>query len=123
MFTDMETERRLHQRYQVQYEARVTKRGQRESTRGRVLDISQSGMSLDLPIQLEPGDAVQLEMADSVVTARVAHSTPEGSSYRTGIEVIRVTLGATDLSYLLQRTLLDVLPATPGLETVEARWD
>jgi hypothetical protein len=34
-----------------------------------------------------------------------------------------VTLGATDLSYLLQRTLLEMLPATPGLEVVDARWD
>src|SRR5580698_2033586 len=107
----MEMERRLHQRYQVQYEARVTKRGQREASHARVLDISQTGMSLEMPIQLEQGDAVQLEMADSVVTARVAHSTPDGSAFRTGIEVIRVTLGATDLSYLLQRTLLEVMPA------------
>jgi hypothetical protein len=117
----MEMERRLHQRYQVQYEARVTKRGQRESSRGRVLDISQTGMSVDLPVQLAPGDAVQLEMADSVVTARVAHSTPDGAGYRTGIEVIRVTLGATDLSYLLQRTLLEVMPTTLGLETVDSQ--
>jgi len=117
----MEMERRAHQRYQVQYEARVTKRGQRESSRGRVLDISQTGMSVDLPVQLEPGDAVQLEMADSVVTARVAHSTPDGKGYRTGVEVIRVTLGATDLSYLLQRTMLEVMPSTPGLEHVDSQ--
>ena len=117
----MEIDRRAHERFQVQYEAKVTKRGQRESAAGRVVDISQSGLSVDLPSQLAPGDAVQLEMADSVITGRVVHSTPQGSDFRTGIAVIHVTLGATDLSYLLQRTLLEVLPATPGLETVDTQ--
>lgn len=74
-------------------------------------------------MQLATGDAVQLEMADSVITGRVVHSSAAESGFRTGIEVIKVTLGATDLSYLLQRTLLEVLPATPGLEPAEARWD
>jgi hypothetical protein len=120
----METDRRQHQRFQVQFEAKVTRQGQRESSTGRVLDISQSGLSVDLPVQLTPGDALELEMADSVISGRVVHSTPgESSAFRTGVEVVRVTLGATDLSYLLQRTLLEVLPATPGLEVVDARWD
>ena len=119
----MEIDRRLYQRYEVRFEAKVTRRGQQDSVDGRVLDISQSGLSVDLPMQLAPGDAVQLEMADSVVTGRVVHATPGGSGFRTGIEVVKVTLGATDLSYLLQRTLLEVLPATPGLETVDVRWD
>jgi hypothetical protein len=119
----MEADRRSHQRYQVQYEAKVTKRGQRESVTGRVLDISQSGLSVDLPMQMATGDPVQLEMADSVITGRVVHASAADAGFRTGIEVIKVTLGATDLSYLLQRTLLDVLPATPGLEPVESRWD
>jgi len=119
----METDRRQHQRFQVQFEAKVTKQGQRESVRGRVLDISQSGLSVDLPVQLAPGDAMELEMADSVISGRVVHATAGESGFRTGVEVVRVTLGATDLSYLLQRTLLEVLPATPGLEVVDARWD
>jgi hypothetical protein len=119
----METDRRQHQRFQVQFEAKVTQPNKRESSRGRVVDISQSGLSVDLPIQFTPGEVVQLEMADSVISGRVVHSTAGDTGFRTGVEVVKVTLGATDLSYLLQRTLLEVLPATPGLEVVDARWD
>jgi hypothetical protein len=112
-------DRRQYERLQVHFEARVTKLEDRQSASGRVSDISQSGMSVTLPIQLAPGDGVQLEMADSVLTGTVAYSNADSTGFRTGIEVKQVQLGLSDLSHILQRTLLDIMPATPGLETAE----
>lgn len=42
--------------------------------------------------------------------------------FRTGIEVVRVLLGPTDLSGLLQRALMETLPELPGLEPTEAHF-
>jgi hypothetical protein len=112
-------DRRKSERVQVHFEARVTKLDDRQTACGRVSDLSKSGVSVTLPIQLAPGDSVQLEMADSVLAGTVAYSNPDGAEFRTGIEVVQVLLGQSDLSHILQRTLLEAMPATPGLETVE----
>jgi hypothetical protein len=110
-------ERRAEERYEVQFEARVTSVGDcSHSGVGLVADISSSGISICLPVQLRAGDMVAVEIADSMVYGHVIYSKPDGSSYRTGIEAIRVLLGGTDLSHLLQRILMERLPGIPGLE-------
>ena len=115
-------ERRLHPRNQVHFEAKVTSlTTPARSSLGRVSDLSQSGISLVLPVQLAPGDRVKLEMADSVMVGRVVHSGPESSLFRVGIEVERVELGASSLADLLQRTLMLEMPGLPGLEPSETR--
>jgi PilZ domain len=115
-------ERRLHQRNQVHFEAKVTSLTSRaHSSMGRVSDLSQSGISVVLPLQLVPGESVQLEMADSVITGRVIYSNPENSTFRAGIEVQKVDLGASSLADLLQRTLMLEMPGLPGLEPSETR--
>jgi hypothetical protein len=115
-------ERRLHERYQVHFEAKVTVVKNRERfALGQVTDLSKAGISVSLPLQLEPGDQVQVEMADSVLTGHVEYCNPESGKFRIGIEVERVRLGGTGLSSLLQRTLLEEMPGVPGLEpTAEA---
>jgi len=111
-------ERRADERFKVQFETRVTVLGdQRHSALGRVTDISNSGISVDLPFQLEAGDLVELEMADSTLYGQVVYSHKESSLFRTGIEASRVLLGGTELSSILQRVLMDALPEMPGLET------
>ena len=110
-------DRRLDERVQVQFEARVTGLSGREPPAlGRVLDISRSGISVAVPLQLAPGDLVELEMADSVVTGRVVYCNRVNSQFRIGVGVEHVRLGETGLSNLLQRTLIEALPDTPGLE-------
>ena len=110
-------ERRLHQRNQVHFEAKVTSLTSRaHSSMGRVSDLSKSGISVVLPLELAPGESVQLEMADSLVVGRVIYSNAESSLFRVGIEVERVELGASSLANLLQRTLMQEMPGLPGLE-------
>jgi hypothetical protein len=117
-------EQRLHDHFRIQFEARVTNLSSREhSACGRVSEISESGISVDLPLQLTPGDEVQLEMADSVLSGHVVYSNPESSLFRTGIAVEQVRLGVTDLSRLLQRTLIEAMPGTPGVEPSDTYLD
>ena len=108
---------RPHDYFRVQFEARVTKLGNGGRPGcGRVSEISQSGISVDLPFQHAAGDPVEVEMADSVLFGHVVYSNPESSLFRTKIEVKWVRLGGTALSHLLQRTLMETMPGNPGLE-------
>ena len=110
-------ERRLHPRAQVQFEAKVTNRAKpEESAIGKLCDMSDSGISVILPFRLVAADLVELEVADSLLAGRVIYSNPEDSSFRTGIAIQKVQLGNSDLSSLLQRTLLESMPSLPGVE-------
>jgi len=108
-------ERRTEERYEIRFETKVTALGR--SASGRVSNISESGISVDLPFQLSAGDAVELEMADSKIYGHVIYSQPGNSSFRTGIQASRVALGETSLSSVLQKVLIETLPLTPGLES------
>jgi hypothetical protein len=113
-------ERRQHERFRVQYEARITKLDEnRQAVLGRVTDASSSGLSILLPLTTQPQDLLQLEIADSVLYAHVIHSTPEGPEFRIGVEVEQVLLGTTELAGLLKKTLIDAIPDTKGLEQSE----
>ena len=104
----------------IQFEARVAKMSEPEIFAvGRVCEISESGISVTLPLQLAAGDLVQVEMADSVLLGHVLYSNQEGSLFRTRIDVEKVRLGTTGLSHLLQRILLESMPGIPGLEPTE----
>ena len=110
-------ERRLHPRTQVQFEARLTNRAKAEqSFLGRLCDLSESGLSVVLPVPFEPADLVELEVADSLLVGRVIYSNPENGSFRIGIEIDKVKLGNSDLSNLLQQTLMESMPSVPGVE-------
>jgi hypothetical protein len=75
-----------------------------------------------LPFRLTAGDLVELELADSTLYGHVVYSHPDNSSFRTGIEASRVLLGATNLSGILQRVLMEAVPETPGLVPFEAHF-
>jgi len=88
------------------------------SALGQVVDISESGLGVYLPLQFMPGSAVRLNINDSVLYGFVAHSTPERSYFRTGIEVVQVLIGGSDLSQLLKTTLEEVMRDVEWLETL-----
>jgi hypothetical protein len=48
----------------------------------------------------------------------VAHSTPERSYFRTGIEIVQVLIGGSDLSQLLKSTLEETMPDVEWLEAL-----
>jgi len=111
-------ERRSEERYEVRFEAKVTAMGR--SVFASVSNISQSGISVDLPFQFSVGDSAELRMADSTVYGQVVYSEPDHSTFRTGIQASKVTLGGTDLSNILQMVLMENLPLIPGLEPTDA---
>jgi hypothetical protein len=116
-------ERRVDERFRIQFEARLTVLSDRgQSSVCRVSDISNSGISVDLPFPLAAGDMVQLEMADSTLYGHVVYSTLDNSLFRTGIEASRVLLGETSLSGILQKVLMETVPEMPGLAPYEAHF-
>jgi len=86
------------------------------SASGQVVEISESGIGVYLPLQFMPGSVVRLNINDSVLYGFVAHSTPERSYFHTGIEVVKVLIGGSDLSQALKATLEDVMPDVEWLE-------
>ncbi len=112
-------ERRFHDRWPADVEVRLTHIKNRElSGSGRVSDISKSGVCVASALQFAPGALVQLDVANSVLFGHVAYCRPAGELFRTGIEIVQVLLGGSDLSKLLQTTLRETIPGTPGLEPV-----
>lgn len=92
-------DRRAFERHPAYFHATITRIAEREqSVRVRVNDISKAGICVVMPLQLPPGDMVQLELADSVLFGHVIFCNPQSGDFRIGIEVERVLLGGTDLS-------------------------
>jgi PilZ domain len=113
-------DRRLRPRTRMQFEAKVTNQNKREqSALGRVYDMSDSGISVILPLRLDSEDIVELEMADSLLVGRVVYCNPEDGVYRLGIEIQRAQLGDSGLANLLHRTLMEAMPSVPGVEQGE----
>ena len=64
------------------------------------------------------GSIVRLTIKDSVLFGFVAHSEPERSYFRTGIEVVQVLIGESELSNLLKETLEKAIPDVQWLEAL-----
>lgn len=112
-------DRRIHERQPTDFQVRVTSVDNPEfSASGQAADISEAGMGVFLPLQFAPRSVVRLNIDDSVLYGFVVHSTPERSYYRTGIEVVQVLIGGSDLSRLLKSTLEEAMPDVEWLETL-----
>ena len=64
------------------------------------------------------GSIVRLTIKDSVLFGFVAHSEPERSYFRTGIAVVQVLIGESELSNLLKETLEKAIPDVQWLEAL-----
>ena len=96
-------DRRIHERHRTDFQVRVTALEDSDvSASGEVIDISQSGLGVYLPLQFMPGTAVRLTINDSVLFGFVAHSTPERSYFRTGIEVVQALIGGSETVAIAQ---------------------
>jgi hypothetical protein len=112
-------DRRNHERHLADFQVRVSEVDTPDfSASGQIVDISESGIGVYLPLQFTPGRAVRLNINDSVLYGFVAHSTPERSYFRTGIEVVQVLIGGSDPSQLLKATLEEAMPDVEWLETI-----
>jgi hypothetical protein len=115
----MDVERRLHQRWPVSLEAEVTNLALPElPATAKVVDVSESGMRMRLPLQLAPGAIVKVKVGDSSLFGEVIHSTQHDCACEIGVEIIRVLIGESDLSRLVNAILTEALPYTPGLRPV-----
>jgi hypothetical protein len=111
-------ERRFDERYQANLEATVTDiAAQDRVASGRIVDISQEGVCADLSLALPVGTIVKVQTGDCVLFGHVTYCI-EGQSFRTGIEVVRVLIGESDLARLINAILAESLPATPGVTAV-----
>jgi hypothetical protein len=107
-------DRRLHNRALADLDVQVTRlKRQEESVRGRIEDVSESGLCIILPCELHPDEMVKLKAADSTLYGYVVHSAWKRNAFRTGIEVEQVLLGRTDLADLLRSVLEATLPEVP----------
>jgi hypothetical protein len=112
-------DRRIDERHPSGLQVRVTELEDADfSASGQVVDISESGIGVYLPLQFMPRSVVRLNIDDTVLYGFVAHSTPERSYFRTGIEVVQVLIGGSDLSQLLKTTLEEVMPDVEWLQTL-----
>jgi hypothetical protein len=112
-------DRRIDERQPTSFQVRVSEVDIPEfSASGQVIDISPSGIGVYLPLQFMPRSAVRLNINDSVLYGFVTYSAPERSYFRTGIEVVQVLIGGSDLSQLLKTTLKDVMPDVEWLEAL-----
>jgi len=104
-------DRRLHNRALADLDVELIRLNKQEqSIAGRLEDISEAGICLILPTELLTEELVRLEAADSTVFGHVVYSTWTRNAFRTGIELERVLLGATDLADLLRSALQETMP-------------
>jgi hypothetical protein len=131
-------ERRLDERYQTNLDVTVTDIAAPERVaKGQIVDISQSGVCVNLSSGFAPGAVVKAQLADCVLFGHVidcagidcvepnanepdANQTdiPQHQSFRTGIEVVRVLIGESDLARLVNAILAEKMPATPGIRAI-----
>jgi|SRR5580692_7482699 hypothetical protein len=109
-------ERRLNERHPANLEVTVTDiEAQNRVASGKIVDISPAGVCAELSLGLAAGALVKVETGDCVLFGHVAYCT-EGQSFRTGIEVVRVLIGQSDLARLVNAILAESMPATPGIK-------
>lgn len=112
-------DRRIQERYPAGIQVRVTEVDHPELTAsGQAIDVSKSGISVYLPLQLTNRSAVRLNINDTVLFGFVAYSEPDRSYFRTGIEVVQVLIGGSDLSQMLKAILEEAIPDLQFLESL-----
>jgi hypothetical protein len=106
---------RFDERYQTTLEVTVTDIAAPERVAsGKLVDISESGICASLSMRLEPGSVVKALTGDCTLFGHVVYCEGE-NRFRTGIEVVRVLIGESDLARLVRAILLENMPATPGV--------
>lgn len=79
---------------------------------GLIVDISRSGVCADLSLRFGVGAMVKLQVGDCTLFGHVVYCT-ERQVFRTGIEVVRVLIGQSDLAQLVHTVLSETMPTTP----------
>jgi hypothetical protein len=108
-------DRRIDSRYPASLEVTVTDIAVPERVAsGLIVDISQSGVCATLTLAMATGAIVKVQVDDCVLFGHVTYCIEE-QSFRTGIEVVRVLIGESDLARLMNAILAESMPAMPGV--------
>jgi hypothetical protein len=110
-------ERRRHERLSSEFDASLTDIVMPSHTApGRVIDISESGVCVEVSLDFSVGATVKLALRDCTLFGHVAHCSRNGDKYRVGIDVVRVLIGDSDLGRLVNSILAESMPHTPGVK-------
>jgi len=108
-------DRRRDERYQTNLAVTVTDIAAPERVAsGQVINLSQSGACATLSMRFAPGAIVKVQIGDCSLFGHVTYCDEE-QSFRTGIEIVRVLIGESDLARLVNSILAEAMPATPGV--------
>jgi hypothetical protein len=99
-------DRRFNQRITADLPVLLTLLDSEEERRGKLLDLSESGVAVLLRTAADPGAMVKLEILGIIFYGHVAHSKPEGAGFRTGIFVEPALLDASNLVELVNSFLV-----------------
>ncbi len=100
-------ERRVHDRHPAYFSFVATDL----AVSGFIVNLSKSGLCVILPLHLDPGQALKMEIADTVLSGEVLYCHSTGDSFRAGIKIHAALSGSTGVGELLRTMLID-----PGAE-------
>jgi len=104
-------DRRREVRVTADQMVRVTALGTyRRKMDGIAVDLSGRGLRVLLPDPVDLGDALKIELEDTLLLGEVCYCSPREYGYMVGIEVDQVLSGLADLARLNQ-ALFDSTPA------------
>jgi hypothetical protein len=114
-------DRRREERYQTNLAAIVTDLASPDRVAsGQVVNVSQSGICATLSVRLAVGATVKVQIEDCNLFGHVIYCDEE-PAFRTGIEVVRVLIGESDLSRLVNAILAETMPTTPGVAAFSSK--
>ena len=112
---------RLDERYQTNLAATVTDIAAPDRVAsGQIVNVSRADLCANLSMRLALGATVKVQIGDCRLFGHVTYCDEE-QSFRTGIEIVRVLIGESDLARLVNTILAETMPTTPGVGAVATR--
>jgi len=100
-------DRRFNQRISADLPVVLTILDSGDQARGKLLDISESGLSAELRVPVDPGAVVKLEILGVIFYGHIAYCNPDGPDFRAGIFVEPALLDASNIIELVDSFLID----------------
>jgi c-di-GMP-binding flagellar brake protein YcgR len=94
-------DRRFNERWSIELIVRITDEDSKEWT-GELLDISESGIGVLLPIGIEPGSLLNVELLKVQLTGEVTYANPNGDMFRIGIAIEPSLLETSRISEIVR---------------------
>jgi hypothetical protein len=98
-------ERRFNHRLSTDLPVQITPLDEGVERSGQLLDISDSGISAIMAVELTPGTLVKLDVLELTFYGHVVYSQPDDDVYRTGIFVEPALLDSSNITELVKNHL------------------